>query len=389
LQINTYITDKITLDQIQYKTIVEILILLNITTDLPMNTLKRLQDTFFFTTCLLFLPFLSDAQTFQVTGTLKNGLNDQPIPNATITLRETAFFAISGESGRFEIKNVYEGKFIVQINVPGFEPYQNQMNVKNNLNLGIIQLYPTGLEEKTGDVLQKTIRATNVAQLFASRPNFVGGNSVFGIPPEPKQLIGNFYLDPNWNKASILLYKNSEVIEGYLVRYQINSNTFEIRAEDSDEISSIPGLRIQNVVWVDKEYNIPRFFINGMDFKEDGVPISGFFEVLVDGKKPLLRRTIANIKASNYNEALMVGEKDDTIVKRNQYYYTVGKSIHKIPKKKKQFLGIFEEQAQTIAAFIESNKLNFKESSALYSIFTQYNSQFEGFEPISIQLLEK
>lgn len=388
MQINTYITDKITLELNQYKTITEILILLYITTDLPMNILKRLQYTFFLTSYLLLLSFLSVGQTFQVSGTIQHGLSNEPISNATVTIRETAFFAISEESGRFEIKNVYEGKFIIQINVQGFESYQNQINVKNNLNLSNIKLFPLGLEEKTGDVLQKTIRATNVAQLFASRPNFVGGNSVFGIPPEPKQLIGNFYLDPNWNKASILLYKNSEIIEGYLVRYQINSNTFEIRAENSDEMSSIPGLRIQNLVWVDKEYNIPRFFINGMDFKEDGVPISGFFEVLVDGQKPLLRRTIATIKASNYNQALMVGERDDTIVKRNHYYYTEGKAVHKIPKKKKQFLVIFGEQAQTIATFIESNKLNIKESSALYSIFTQYNSQFEGFQPISNQLME-
>ncbi|UJP64250.1 carboxypeptidase-like regulatory domain-containing protein [Mongoliitalea daihaiensis] len=352
-----------------------------------MNTLIRLQGTLFLTICLLYSPILSYAQNFVISGTLKNGLTEDPISNATVTIRETAFYAVSRESGKFEITNVFAGKFVMQIMVPGFETYLNQINVKNDLDLGTIFLYPYGREEKSGDVLQKTIRATNVAQLFATRPNLVGGNSVFGIPPEPKQLIGDYYLDGNWNKASILLYKNAEVIEGYLVRYQINSNNFEIRAEDSDEISTIPGLRIQNLVWVDNEFNIPRFFVNGMDFKDEGSPISGFFEVLVDGKKPLLRRTIATIRESNYNEALMVGERDDKIVKRNQYYYAVGKNIFIIPKKKKQFLEIFGEQSDMIAEFIQKNKINFKEPSALYSIFTHYNSQFEDFEPIGNQLM--
>lgn len=388
MQINTYISDKITLELNQYKTITDILILLNKTTDLPMNILIRLQGTLFFAFCLLFAPILSFAQTFQITGTVKHGITEEAISNATITIRETAFYAVSNQTGKFEISNVYEGRFVIQILIPGFEPYQNQINVKNNLNLGTILLYPLGMEEKTGDVLQKTIRATNVAQLFSSRPNLVGGNTVFGIPPEPKQLIGDYYLDGNWNKASILLYKNSEVMEGYLVRYQINSNTFEIRAEGSDEVSAIPGLRIQNVVWVDKDFNIPRFFVNGMDFKDEGSPISGFFEVLVDGQKPLLRRTVATIRASNYNEALMVGEKDDKIVKRNQYYYAVGKDIFMIPKKKKQFLEIFGDKATMISTFVSDNKLRYNDPSSWYSIFTYYNSQFEGFQPISNQLMD-
>lgn len=330
----------------------------------------------------IFCSSIGQVERYTVKGQLKNGSNGEPVSFASITLRETAFSAASSESGQFSIPNVFEGKFILNIIVPGFQSLQMPITVKGETNLGTITLLPYGYEEKSGEALQKTIRATNVAELFVNRPNFIGGQSVFGIPAEPKKLVGNYYLDPKWNRASILLYKNSEVIEGYYVRYNINSNNFEIRREDVEEISVIPGLRIQNIVWYDAENQTARFFVNGMDFKDEGVPISGFFEVLVDGKLPLVRRTIATIKASNYNHALMVGEKDDYIIKRNHYYYIINGEVFPIPKNRKNIYPIFGEKAAEMQDFVKANKLNIKENSSLFSLFTHYNSQYTGFQPI-------
>lgn len=330
----------------------------------------------------LFETSMGQVDRFAVKGQLKNGSNGEPVGFASITLKETAFSATSSESGQFLIPNVFEGKFVLNIIVPGFQSLQMPITVKGETNLGTLNLLPYGYEEKSGEALQKTIRATNVAELFVNRPNFIGGHSVYGIPSEPKKLVGNYYLDPKWNKASILLYKNSEVMEGFYVRYNINSNNFEIRREDVEEISIIPGLRIQNIVWYDVESQSPRFFVNGMDFKDEGAPISGFFEVLVDGKIPLVRRTIATIKASNYNQALMVGEKDDYIIKRNHYYYVVNGDVFPIPKNRKNIYHIFGEKAVEMEAFVKVNKLNLKENSSLFSIFTHYNSLFNGFQPV-------
>ncbi len=337
----------------------------------------------------LFLSALSGvAQTFTISGNIKNGVSDSQISGAAITLRETAFSAVSDASGSFQIKNVPKDKYVLNISVPGFQGYQVQLKLDGNKSLGTITIFPIGYEDGTAAALQKTIRATNVAELFSNRPNFIGGQSVFGIAPEPKQLLGNYYLDQKWNKASILLYKESEIIEGYMVRYHIQNNAFEIRAEDSEEISSIPGLRIRNIVWLDSKHQVPRYFINGMDLKDEGAPILGFFEVLVDGKLPLVRRTVATIKAANYNTALMVGNKDDTIMKRNVYYYIDGKNLVAIPKKTKQFFTIFGENAAELEAFAKENALNLKEASSWFTLFTQYNSKFEGFEPLIPKLTD-
>ncbi len=328
------------------------------------------------------------AQKHSIKGVLKNGMNDEYIDGAIITIKETAFSAISNELGFFLIENVYENKFVLNIQYEGYQSYQTQINVNEDIDLGRITLFPIGFEENSGDALQKTIRATNIAELFSKRPNFIGGHSVYGIPPEPKRLLGNFYLDTKWNKASILLYKDDEIIEGYFVRYNINSNNFELRSEDSPEAIIIPGLRVRNIVWIDSKYTVPRYFVNGMDFKEEGVPISGFFEVLVDGKIPLVRRTIASIKESNYNSALMVGNRNDEIVKRFVYYFIQDKNIFTVPKKKKQFFKIFGEKSAEMELFVTENNLNIREASGLFSIFTHYNSQFEGFDPILQDLIE-
>lgn len=323
-----------------------------------------------------------------ITGVLKNGVNDNLIKGAVITLRETAFAAVSKDNGQFLIENVYENRFVLNINVAGYQSYQAQINVKTDLDLGTITLFPLGYEAEEDMALQKTIRATNIAELFTKRPNFIGGNQVFGIPPEPKRLIGNFYLDTKWNKASILLYKDNEVVEGYFVRYNINSNNFELRADEADLVSTMPGLRVQNIVWIDNEHNVPRYFVNGMDLLEDGVPISGFFEVLVDGQMPLVRRTVASIKESNYNQALMVGERNDQIIKRNQYYYLNGKNLYLIPKNKKKFFKIFGDKSEELEKFVKENAVNIRQPSGYFTIFTQYNSSFEGFEPLIPKLVD-
>ncbi|PSL07577.1 carboxypeptidase-like regulatory domain-containing protein [Cecembia rubra] len=327
-------------------------------------------------------------ERFSITGIIKDGLSDQYVKGAVITIRETAYSAVSKEAGNFLIENVYPDRFVLNINIVGYQSYQAQINVRTDLDLGIIKLFPTGFENPEDMALQKTIRATNIAELFSRRPNFLGGNQVYGIPPEPKRLIGNFYLDTKWNKASILLYKDMEILEGYFVRYNISSNNFEMRDESSEQVTVIPGFRVQNIVWIDSEHNIPRYFVNGMDFREDGSPISGFFEVLVDGQMPLLRRTEAVIKPSNYNQALMIGERNDQIIKRNVYYYLKEREIIHIPKEKRKFFKIFGESGAELEQFVKTNSVNIRQPSGYFTIFTQYNSKFDGFESLIPKFIE-
>jgi hypothetical protein len=234
------------------------------------------------------------------------------------------------------------------------------------------------------DALQKTIRATNIQHTLLTRPDFQGGNMIYGIPDAPKQLLGNYYLDSKWNKSTLMLYKNEEILTDQWLRYNISSNQFEIYTPENDKVRTIPGLRVKNLVWVDSLHSVPRIFINGMDLKENGSPISGFYEVLVDGELSLVRRTIATVKKSNYNTALMIGNKDDEIKKKDNYYYILDDQVIEVPRTQKKLLKLFEEDKQEeVAQYMEENNPNLKEVSGLYRVFSYYNSLFPAADPLS------
>lgn len=326
-------------------------------------------------------------QNFSLSGRVMDFDTREYIEGASVTLRNTAFGNYSNSAGNFLMENILAEKYSLAISVSGYNTYERIIRISEDMDLGNIYLVKYG-SEGTGAALQKTIRSTNVSRLLVERPNFIG-NTIYGIPPEPKSVEGNFYLDKKWNVASILLYREQTVLEGFRVRYNINSNMFELMEPDKNLVSVMPGLRIQNIVWMDSSYNVPRYFVNGMDFKEDGVPISGFFEVIVEGELPLMRRTIAVFKESNYNVALMVGDRNDQIIKRNVYYYLKGKDLYEVPKKRKDLFPIFGDKASEMMAFVEQNEIDLKKTGSIFQLFTYYNSRFPGFEPIMDQLLDE
>ncbi|MFC3414645.1 carboxypeptidase-like regulatory domain-containing protein [Algoriphagus hitonicola] len=340
---------------------------------------------------LLFLCFLVSgviqAQNYSLTGRVIDSESGNYIDGVNVTLRGTAFGKTSVAGGNFKFNDLPEDKYVLSLNLEGYNRYEQQVNLKSDLDLGDIYMIRMGAEG-TVSALQKTIRSDNVIRLINERPNFIGGNMVYGIPPDPKKVEGDNYLDKKWNSASILLYRDQQMLEGFRVRYNITSNMFELMEPENNLVSILPGLRVQNIVWVDSTYRVPRYFVNGMDFLDEGSPISGFFEVLVEGELPLMRRTLAVFKESTYNTALMVGERNDKILKRDKYYYLVEKNILEIPKKRKKFFPIFGDKAEEMEEFASSNNLNIKDPNAVFQLFTHYNSKFPGFRPIMNQLID-
>nr|WP_287936813.1 carboxypeptidase-like regulatory domain-containing protein [Algoriphagus sp.] len=328
------------------------------------------------------------AQKYSVKGRVLDSDTKEFIEGATVTLRNTAFGGITGGVGNFSLEGIPEEKYTLAIAYQGYNLFEKIIRVTEDLNLGELYLVKFG-SEGTGAALQKTIRSTNVSRLLVERPNFIGGNMVYGIPPDPKKVEGNFYLDKKWNLASILLYRDQEIMEDFRVRYNINSNNFELMEPETFQITTLQGYRVQNIVWMDSSFKVPRYFVNGMDFREDGAPISGFFEVIVEGQLPLMRRTKAIFKESNYNTALMVGNRNDQIIKRNVYYYLREKDLYEVPKKRKDLFLIFGDKASQVEAFVNENQIDLKQTSSIFQIFTYYNSLYPGFVPIMSQLLDE
>ncbi|REG92742.1 carboxypeptidase-like regulatory domain-containing protein [Algoriphagus antarcticus] len=353
--------------------------------------MRRNQKNLLFSSLFLLFslsPICLVAQTLDIKGRILDSDSQEYLDGANVTLKGTAFGNITTGGGYFKFSNVTEGEYTLIINLQGFNRYEQVIDLKKELDLGKIYLvkFKAG---GTGAALQHSIRATNIINLLNERPNLAGGNMIYGIAPQPTQVEGDNYLDVKWNTANILLYKDQKILEGFRIRYNITSNLFELISPGATQATVMPGVRIQNLVWVDSAYMVPRYFVNGMDFLDEGTPISGFFEVLVDGELPLMRRTMAIFKESNYNAALMVGNRNHQIIKRNIYYYLQGKNVIEVPSNRKKLFAIFGDKAEEMKEFANINELSIQDPNTFFQMFTYYNAKFPDFKPIVNQLIEK
>lgn len=347
-----------------------------------------MKSKFFILSIFCLVSLATYGQSIQIKGRVLDADTKEYLDGVSVTLKGSPYGEVTKSGGNFNLENVIGEKYTISLNLSGYNKLEKVLKLNGDLDLGDLYMVKYGAEG-SGAALQKTIRANNITNLFNERPNMIGGNAVYGIPPEPKKVEGNNYLDTKWNSASLLLYRDQQVLEGFRVRYNIVSNMFELMEPENNLVSVMPGLRIQNFVWVDSTYKVPRYFVNGMDFKDEGSPIVGFFEVLVDGQLPLMRRTVAVFKESNYNTALMVGNRNDQIIKRNIYYFLKGKDVIQMPNGRKKIFEVFGDQAKEMSIYTEENGIDLKDPSGLFQLFTHYNAQFEGFRPIMSQLLDE
>jgi len=326
------------------------------------------------------------SQTFELKGRVQDADAKEYLDDVDVTLSD--FKVKSSHGGYFFLEGISADNYTLTLSIQGYNTYQQKVVLNENKELGTIYMTKSGADGTTA-ALQKTIRANNIINLLNQRPDMLGGNMIYGIPPDPITTEGDTFLDIKWNPASLLLYRDQKILDGYLIRYNINSNDFELFNPEDQKATKIAGTRVQNVVWADSTHQVPRYFVNGMDYINDGVPISGFMEVLVEGEITLMRRTELFFKEANYNEALMVGNKNNKWIKHDNYYYASGKELVAVPGNQKKFFQVFGNKSDEMTKYVDINNFSIKDPSAIFQIFTHYNSQFEGFEPLMHKLLNK
>jgi len=200
-----------------------------------------------------------------------------------------------------------------------------------------------------------------------------GKNEVlYGVAAPPGKVIGDTYLSTLWRPSAIQLYKDDRVIEGYDCRYDLQSDALDVKTKEGVKV--LEGKRIRSFSWQDSSRLEPVFFVNASDFKLDGVPLTGFFEVLVDGKAPLLKRITLHLKKADYNVSFDVGSRDDKILKQSQYYVGRENAVTELGSSKKKVLALFGDQAAEMERFLNNNQVSLKQETDLIKVFQHYNS---------------
>ena len=186
----------------------------------------------------------------------------------------------------------------------------------------------------------------------------------------PPGVVGDAFLRNYFSKTVFLLFDDQKVISGFTSKYDILKDDFYLL--QGNTIRVLPGIRVRNFSYVDSINQAQHHFINGSEFGlESGTPLSGFYEILVDGPLALLKRTEAVVKEADYHAALNVGSKDHRILKSHSYFVADGETLKPLPKGK-AIPGLFGEFAEPIQKFIKVNQLDMRNESHLKAVFDHY-----------------
>lgn len=220
--------------------------------------------------------------------------------------------------------------------------------------------------------ITKQMRAENTLDRLSDKGGLSNSDQLYGIPWEPGGVIGDTYLNKNWNKSTILLYQSETMIEGYPVKYDIKTNLVEIKSPSGIKILDVR--KIKNLVWIDSLTSFTHYFVNGNEYKSEGTPVTGLLEVMADGQIPLLKKTGIYVKQPTYNAALDVGSKDVKIYQKEEIFYSKDGQLKRV-KNKKDVLAAAGDRFKEVESFIKQNSINVNKETELIKVFDFLNAE--------------
>jgi hypothetical protein len=158
------------------------------------------------------------------------------------------------------------------------------------------------------------------------RPINIG---IYGIEVPPGSIVGDPYLNQEWRSANLLLYKQDKVIINVPVRLDVYNFGLEVKTNEG--IRFIDGAMVKNFECRDLPERESKLYINTKEYSSMQPHLSGFFEILSEGKQQLLKLTVVRIKKPDYNVALNVGSRDTKIYKVTNYYLANESGLYKLP----------------------------------------------------------
>jgi len=251
---------------------------------------------------------------------------------------------------------ILEKKILSSVISPGKAAAQFMKTIKLMLLIGFISQFAVAQ-----NLSPQSRRTPLVSDLFNGMP----------IAKPASEVVGDVYLSSGWNKGSLLLYEISDSLDGYFIRYDMQSSQLEIKTPAGVRV--LQDKRIKSFHFKDSATQQDRKFINAKEYTKKDVPVNGFLEILTEGVSPLFKQHYLAVKAPDYQPALNSGSRDTRITKVSDLYYGQGIALLKITNAKR-FLSSAGQQADKLAQYIKINKLSFKDERDLIVLFSHYNA---------------
>lgn len=232
----------------------------------------------------------------------------------------------------------------------------------------------------------ETQAQTNVSDVSKERINMGTGlnsskSSVFwGAPTELANTVGEVYLDTLWNSGSVRLTKGIEqfggqgaidTLTGLNLRYNVYRNELEVLANaEKKDVKAIQGDDLKSFSL--KHHGRQTLFVNAQNLKTDK-PLTGFYEVLADGKLTLVKHYWVQSIRPNYNAAFGTGDKNTRINIQDDYYVISNGKAEKISPGKKSVTAVMKDKEGTVSKYLKDNNVNYKSEDDLIRLFAFYN----------------
>jgi hypothetical protein len=183
---------------------------------------------------------------------------------------------------------------------------------------------------------------------------------------------GSYYLFDDWTIGNINLRSGANISDHW-INYNSENDMLEIKTKE--KVKVVPLLRIDHFI-VEEEHAGERLFMPCRSFiLEEEVPLAGLCEIIDTGYYGLLVRYSPEIKEATYVPALDMGKKEEEIIIKKNYFLLFGANAFPIPKKKQEFISLYEPHKADVGTFIKDNKLNHRKDQDLRIILNYVNGR--------------
>ena len=160
---------------------------------------------------------------------------------------------------------------------------------------------------------------------------------------------GEIYIDDTWKVAEVTLNESGGVIHHVPVRLDVHNNLLEI--QNKGKVKTLSSSNFRSIT-LEKEHTT---YISDAVMKKTAP--RGFYRLIYNKNSSVLCHYYTEIRQSNYNRALDMGEREDAVVMMKDYYFLFKGELIKLEGRRKSLARQFDENDR-IYDYILSEKIN-------------------------------
>lgn len=184
---------------------------------------------------------------------------------------------------------------------------------------------------------------------------------------KPSDIEGDEFFHPDWQVGHVRT-KAGKVYSGVKLKYNQREDQFYFLGANG--LTMVFTSPVKEVVFGDSAVGRTNVFRNGFPVVARLSPDS-YFEVLVDGKGMLLKKTVKNVvEKREYNSSVVKKQIQNDV----QYYFYNGENLLPVKKSKAAFVEGTKDRSAAIERFIADNKLNLRSEDDLVKLVRFINS---------------